>query len=123
MAFTPDEGSGSTGHSGLAAAKSLFGDSGSMSDANLAKSLAGAEAFKAAAKAGRIALDPEQAKGAIKELERAEDIAWNMRRHAQAVAQPLRMGSSPYGGSWRRSTTKAGSRRSRRWKHCATSSG
>lgn len=98
MAFTPDADGGflpDQGSSSNEAASfdvnAFFGSSESKS-----KAVEGAEAFKAAAKSGEFRIDPERAKAAIRELERAEEAAQKNRYVTDIVAQRPKMGSSPY---------------------------
>lgn len=98
MAFTPDAGGGfvpDQGSSSNEAASfdvnAFFGSSESKS-----KAVEGAEAFKAAAKSGEFRIDPERAKAAIRELERAEWVLRESRRDAEVVAQEPPIGGSPY---------------------------
>jgi hypothetical protein len=98
MAFTPtgdSSGSGNTASgtgAGLGASVGAFFGSKEMNSA----AVDGAKSFRDAAKAGQFAVDPDKAKSAIKDLERAEKHAIKKREHAFAVAQQMKIGGSPF---------------------------
>lgn len=95
MAFVPNA-SGTTGAEesggGIGASiGKMFGTDSSRSEA-----VKGAEAFKSAAKAGGFRIDPDAAKAALKDLDRAEEAAFKNQRAADRVARRLPIGGSPY---------------------------
>lgn len=102
MAFTPTGDSGGDSSSGgftatgagagLGASVGAFFGSKEMNSA----AVDGAKSFRDAAKAGQFAVDPDKAKSAIKDLERAEEHAIRKRVHAAHVAQRLPIGGSPF---------------------------
>lgn len=92
MAFTPTGPSVPAEGSSIGASIGDFFGSGEKQSA----AIKGAESFKAAAKAGKFSVDPEAAKAAIRELERAEDHARNMRMNVTRVARRPSIGGTPY---------------------------
>ena len=58
--------------------------------------LKGAKAFRDAAKAGKFAVDPDQAKKALKELDAAEESLGRMAVHSRELRQAPPIGSSPF---------------------------
>jgi hypothetical protein len=69
----------------------LFGSSEKNSAA-----IKGAEAFRDAAKAGKFAVDPDQAKRALRELDSAEEDADNALTYARSVARRPEIGGSDF---------------------------
>lgn len=95
MAFVPNA-SGTTGAEesggGIGASiGKMFGTDSSRSEA-----VKGAEAFKSAAKAGGFRIDPDAAKAALKDLDRAEEAALKNRRATDRVARLLPIGGTGY---------------------------
>lgn len=95
MAFVPNA-SGTTGAEesggGIGASiGKMFGTDSSRSEA-----VKGAEAFKSAAKAGGFRIDPDAAKAALKDLDRAEEAAMKNRRAAEIVARRPPIGGTDY---------------------------
>lgn len=95
MAFVPDA-SGTGGDEGAGAGigasiGSMFGTDSSRSEA-----VQGAEAFKSAAKAGGFRIDPEAAKAALKDLDRAYEAARENLFAADIVARRPPIGGSGY---------------------------
>lgn len=95
MAFVPNA-SGTTGAEesggGIGASiGKMFGTDSSRSEA-----VKGAEAFKSAAKAGGFRIDPDAAKAALKDLDRAYEAAMKNRRRSEDVAQLLPIGGTDY---------------------------
>lgn len=94
MAFTRGDGSGSisSGDTGIGASLAdMFGSKKEKSAA-----LDGAQGFRDAAKAGQFRIDPELAKGAVKDLMRAEEAVRSVVYKAEMLAQAPRIGGSDY---------------------------
>ena len=58
--------------------------------------LKGAKAFRDAAKAGKFAVDPDQAKKALSELDEAERHVSQARSYVRELMQPVPIGGSPF---------------------------
>lgn len=94
MAFTPNSSEGTSAGAGAGIGGSLaaaFGTEEQRSEA-----VDSAKAFRAAAKAGQLRIDPDAAKAAIKEIARAEKAMRDSRHRADVLAQRPKIGSSPY---------------------------
>lgn len=94
MAFTPTGSSGDSSDTGAGIGASIGDFFGSKEKSSAAED--GAKSFRDAAKGGQFAVDPDKAKAAIKELDRAEKHALKAREHARRVAQVMPIGGSRF---------------------------